>query len=137
MILLIPLTWTTLTSANLNLELHSLRVEMMEEKIIKRLMTSMKCEYCGSNFEMYNVDIIGHREDFWFLKVLCSACHTQCLVAAIVREGRAGEAVTGPSEKRFDESGDDAIEVTDVLGMHDFLRDFDGDFSRLFSQEEP
>ncbi len=58
----------------------------MEEKLIKKLMSSMKCEECGQNYESYNVDVLGHREDMWFLRVHCPACHTQCLVAAVVKE---------------------------------------------------
>ena len=65
----------------------------MEEKLIKKLMTSIKCESCGQNYESYNVDVLGHREDMWFLRVLCSKCQTQCLVAAVVKEGKAPEEV--------------------------------------------
>jgi len=105
---------------------------MMEERLIKRLMTSMKCESCGQHFEVYNIDVLGHREDMWFLRVLCSVCHTQCLVAAIVKEGEKPEAVTDLTETELDEFREKLIEVDDVLDMHHFLKDFEGDFSRLF-----
>ena len=111
------------------------RAELMEERLIKKLMTSMKCESCGQNYEVYNIDVLGHREDLWFLRVHCSACHTQCLVAAIVKEGRMPEAVTDLTETELDEFGDGVIEIDDVLNMHHFLKGFDGDFSRLFGQE--
>ena len=108
----------------------------MEERLIKKLMTSIKCESCGQNYEPYNVDVIGHREDMWFLRVLCSKCQTQCLVAAVVKEGKVPEEVneltgTGAEDFRYEK-----IEVDDVLDMHNFLMDFDGDFSRLFGQEK-
>jgi len=41
----------------------------MEEKLIKKLMASMKCEECGQNYESGNIDVIGHREDMWFMRV--------------------------------------------------------------------
>ncbi len=103
----------------------------MEERLIKRLMASMKCESCGQHYEVYNIDVLGHREDLWFLRVHCSACHTQCLVAAIVKESRMSEVVTDLSEIELDKFKDNVIEIDDVLNMHNFLKDFDGNFSQL------
>jgi len=108
-----------------------LEAGLMEERLIKRLMASMKCESCGQHYEVYNIDVLGHREDLWFLRVHCSACHTQCLVAAIVKESRMSEVVTDLSEFELDEFKDNVIEIDDVLNMHNFLKDFDGNFSRL------
>ncbi|MFC1915293.1 hypothetical protein ACFLW4_01150 [Chloroflexota bacterium] len=107
----------------------------MEDRLIKKLMTSMKCESCGHNYEVYNVDVLGHREDLWFLRVHCSTCRTQCLVAAVVKEGRAHETVADPTETEQGDFEKDMIEVDDVLNMHNFLEYFEGDFSRLFGQE--
>ena len=108
-----------------------LEAGLMEERLIKRLMASMKCESCGQHYEVYNIDVLGHREDLWFLRVHCSACHTQCLVAAIVKESRMSEVVTDLGEIELDEFKDNVIEIDDVLNMHNFLKDFDGNFSRL------
>ena len=108
-----------------------LEAALMEERLIKRLMASMKCESCGQHYEVYNIDVLGHREDLWFLRVHCSACHTQCLVAAIVKEIRMSEVVTDLSEFELYEFKDNVIEIDDVLNMHNFLKDFDGNFSRL------
>jgi len=56
-------------------------------------------------------------------------------VAAVVKEGRMPEAVTDLMAAELDEFGDSVIEADDVLNMHDFLKDFDGDFSQLFGQK--
>ncbi len=110
----------------------------MEERLIKRLMTSIKCSSCGQHYEVYNIDILGHSEDMWFLKARCSTCDTQCLVAATIKESRVSEVVTDLSEAELDTLADsDAVAVDDVLNMHNFLKDFDGNFSRLFGQRQP
>lgn len=108
----------------------------MEDRLIKKLMTSIKCESCGQNYEPGNVDVIGNREDMWFLRVLCSKCHTQCLVAAVVKEGKAPEEADEPVDTGVEDFRYEKIEIDDVLDMHNFLMDFDGDFSRLFGQEK-
>ena len=107
----------------------------MEDKLIKRLMTSLKCDFCGQHYEVYNIDILGRREEMWFLKVFCPSCHTRCLVAAVVKESRAPAVsdLTGIELKKFRDAG--VVEVEDVLNMHVFLKDFDGDFLQLFTQE--
>lgn len=107
----------------------------MEERLVKRLMTSMKCDACGQNYEVRNVHVLGHREDLWFLRVLCSACHTQALVAAMVKESRASEAAAYPVEAELVKTSGEAIGADDVLEMHEFLKDFDGDFARLFGEK--
>ncbi|MEE9400076.1 MAG: hypothetical protein V3V23_07390 [Dehalococcoidales bacterium] len=107
----------------------------MEERLIKRLMTSLKCDSCGKHYEVYNVDVLGHREDLWYLRVLCSACHAQCLVAAVVKEDRMLEAVADLMEVESDKFGEGAVSADDVLDMHNFLKDFSGDFSQHFAQK--
>ena len=107
----------------------------MEERLIKKLMTSIKCDSCGQHYEVYDVDILGHREDMWFMRVQCSICHTQCLVAAVVREGKGPAVITDLTEGELKAREDDAIEAEDVLDMHRFLEGFDGDFLGLFGRE--
>ena len=125
----------TLISANLKLGFMVLGTELMEERLVKRLMASMKCDSCGQHYEVYNVDVLGHREDLWFLRVFCSACQTQCLVAAVVKEERTLGAATDLTKAELDKFRDNIIEIDDVLNMHNFLRDFDGGFSQLFGQK--
>ena len=106
----------------------------MEESLIKRLMASIKCGVCGQRYEVDNINVLGHEGDLWFLRAFCSACHTQCLVAAVVREGRAPEVTTDLTKAELDKFRNVGVLTADeLLDMHSFLKDFDGDFSRLFS----
>jgi len=105
----------------------------MQDDLIKRLIASIKCGSCGCNYEKENVEIIEHDEQLWFLKVLCSSCHVRCLVAAIVRGGKKPEVITDLTAAemvRFKDS--ETIEADDVLDMHNFLKDFNGDFPQVF-----
>ena len=100
----------------------------MEEKLIKRFMTSIKCSACGQRYEVNNVKVLDHQEDLWFLSVSCSACQTQCLVAAVIKESKAPEVITDLAEAEWDK-----LTADEMLDMHSFLKGFDGDFSQLFS----
>ena len=105
----------------------------MEEGLIKRLMSSIKCGVCGQRYEVDDINVLGHQEDLWFLSALCPACHTRCLVAAVIREGKVPELITDLSEAELDRFRNDVqLTADEMLDMHNFLKDFDGDFSRLF-----
>lgn len=106
----------------------------MEDKFIKKILATMKCAMCGHHYSAGNINILGHKEDLWFLSVFCPSCKSQGLVAAVVKEGsRSPEVVTEltPEElKRLSTP----LTSDDVIDMHAFLRDFDGDFSSLFGK---
>lgn len=106
------------------------------EDLIKRLIASIKCGVCGQRYEVDNISILGHRQDLWYLRALCSACRTQSLVAVVIKEDRLPEAITDLTETELDKFRDAGVlTADDVLDIHDFLKDFSGDFSQLFYQE--
>jgi len=109
----------------------------MKENRIKRLVASIKCSSCGQNYEISDIDVLGHSEDLWFLRVLCTACKNQCLVAAIIGAEKVPVAVTDLTEAEINKfAGADVVGADDVLRMHSFLKEFDGDFACLFGQEQ-
>jgi len=108
----------------------------MEESLIKKLVASVKCSVCQQRYKVGNIDVLGHESDLWFLRVSCPACDTQYLVAAIIREDRVTEVITDLTETELDRFRNmDRLTPDDVLDMHNFLKDFDGGFSQLFSQK--
>ena len=110
---------------------------MASETFIRKLMASMKCGVCGEHYKIDDINVLGHEEELWFLRADCSACHTQCLVAAVIKEGGEPELVTdltGAELGKFKNMGE--ITADDVLDMHGFLKGFEGDFSRLFNRKE-
>ncbi len=105
------------------------------ENLIKKLIASSKCEICGQHFEMKNIDVLGHEREIWFLKIRCSSCHCESLMAAVIRENRVVGLTTDLTEQeasRFKNAS--AISADDVLDMHNFLKDYEGDINQLLSQ---
>jgi len=57
-------------------------------------------------------------------------------MAAIIEEDRVPKVITDLTETELDRFRNmDRLTPDDVLDMHNFLKDFDSDFSRLFSQK--
>ncbi len=107
---------------------------MVEVNLIKRLIASTKCSVCGQHYEPDNISVLSHHEELWFLRASCSACHTQYLVAAIIKEDRTPELVIDLSEAELDRFRNmGAATADEMLDMHNFLKNFNGDFSQLFN----
>lgn len=107
----------------------------MEERRVRKLMTTMKCSACGQNYESHDIEILGHREELWFMRVHCAGCKSKVLIAAVVKESKVPVVtdLTRAEMVRFRKVG--AVAGDDVLDMHSFLKDFDGSFSELFSEK--
>jgi len=105
----------------------------MKDDLIKEVMTLIKCSLCGHHYEADNITVLEHQEGLWFLRAFCSDCRTYCLVAAVVKGDRTPKVVTDLTQSelgRFKKAG--KLEANEVLDMHNFLKDFDGDFAQLF-----
>jgi len=102
----------------------------VEDNLIKKLMTSIKCDVCGHCYGADDITVINRERDLWFLKAACSSCQTNCVVAVVIKEDKIPEAVSEsvPAPPPGTPPNDN-----DRLDMHNFLRDFDSDFTRLFS----
>ena len=102
----------------------------MEENIVKKLMTSVKCT-CGSNYKAADVSVLGNHNGMWFFRAYCGACQCSYLVAASVSAKNDTATDLTPTEfSTFKRQS--TLTGDDFLDMHNFLNEFDGDFSRLF-----
>ncbi|MFC1995488.1 hypothetical protein ACFLVM_01240 [Chloroflexota bacterium] len=100
------------------------------------MMASVKCGICGQCYEIDNIGVLGHHQDLWFLRASCSACHTQCLMAVVIGEESKTEVITDLTEAELDRFRNEGmLSADEVLDMHNFLKDFNGNFSRLLSQK--
>jgi hypothetical protein len=110
---------------------------MVEENLIRKLITAIKCSLCGSRYDSGDIRVLGHKEDFWFLSASCNTCKTRSLVAVFVKDGKPPELVTDLTEEELSIFEDREDVTTDeVIDMHNFLKDFSGDFSCLFDSSE-
>lgn len=114
------------------------------EDQIRELMKTVACVVCGVNYRPASVEVLGHRDELWFLRVSCSGCSTSGLVAALVKpaEGTEARSESAPPAETAAETAhlDSArapgpVRRSDVAGMRNFLEGFDGDFATLFGPD--
>jgi hypothetical protein len=112
------------------------------EEQIRELMTTVACAVCGSNYQASSIEVLGHRNALWFLKVTCLGCSTCGLVAAMVKsQDGADSEISAPAESSPPDRSLDSprapgpVTRSHVTQMRDFLTSFDGNFQSLFSSE--
>jgi len=108
---------------------------LIEEGLIKKVIASMECRACRQFYNADNIDVIGHEGELWFLRAFCSTCRVQHLIAVVIKEDRAPVVITDLTEAELDKFRNVGVLTADeMLDIHNFLKDFEGDFSQLFSQ---
>ncbi len=86
---------------------------------------SVRCANCGAAYDRSDVNVVGNRDEYWFLRCVCHTCGTQGVGVVIVREVEMTTAER-PAEAR-------PFNVDDVLTAHELLRDYSGDIHGLFA----
>ena len=80
--------------------------------------------------------VLGHDDDVWFVSAYCPTCSSHSLVAAVIKEGPLPDFITDLTDDDFDRfSETEEVTADDVLDIHSFLKEFDGDFSSLLTME--
>jgi C4-type Zn-finger protein len=103
-----------------------------KREIVKHLIASIPCAVCQHSYETDDVHIIDHYDEIWVTAVECSHCGTKGLVFAMIKEEEPEIISDLMSQEwtRFREMP--RIDADDLLDIHEFLKDFDGDFIGLF-----
>ena len=116
------------------------------EKQIKRIVLNRmeRCAVCHHSFSADAIHVLSRREDMWMMVVQCDEGQARNFVAAVLGDGDPDEAQLALRQlslgyddaelEALAETGDraDPVSAHDVVDMHEFLAEFDGDFQKLF-----
>jgi hypothetical protein len=107
-----------------------------EYDFVRQLLENVKCVVCSETYDDTDVTIMGQQDELWMLMVSCHHCGTQGIILAMVKDDEQVEFITDLSPGELERSQSlPAITSDDVLDVHRFLRDFDGDFATLFEED--
>jgi hypothetical protein len=125
-----------------------------QERIILRLFAEQHCPRCGSPYQSESVLVLARRSEVWMVMISCASCQQKdTFVVKFPVEMQGRRRVTSyrlsrppstplpdkrqpPSETPATSTPSTPITSDDVLDMHLFLQDFNGDFQRLFDENE-
>ena len=101
---------------------------------LRTQLTSFGCGSCGRPYRSRGIRILAQRDDLYFVDLTCRSCGAGAVaIVTIEVEGQEAQ-LDAPELERVEAAavGAPPIAPDDVLDMHEFLRDFDGDFHALF-----
>ena len=115
--------------------------EVAREERIKRLILAAvsRCSVCSRSYTLTDFAVIGHREHLWMVTVICAECHHQGFVTAVIQGRPTAKNKPTPLSLLELSPAEHArfaiatpVATDDLLDLHLFLDDFDGDFAKLF-----
>ena len=111
---------------------------------IRSRLAGFTCAACGRHYRRDHIRVLAQREALFFVALDCRACAAESVAIVSLENGPdGGRADLRPSQLVGIPPGpagsDPPVLASDVLAMHEFLHDFDGDFRGLFgaSRERP
>ena len=127
-----------------------------QERIIRRLFTEKQCLRCGRPYEAESLLVLARRSEVWMVMISCRECEqkdTYVIKFPPQMQGRRRvtsyrlsrppastplpEELEGFQQKQPEMPAHSLpVNADDVLDMHLFLKNFNGDFQRLFAEVE-
>lgn len=123
--------------------------DQIKHLVLKQLN---RCVVCHRDYEYSDITSVQRKPGVWTLMVECEQCHSRNYIAAVTPEGNTEDAILevqsltkralqSQSLSVVDEdegihpeapSTGERVTAGDVIDMHNFLKDFDGNFEKLF-----
>lgn len=97
------------------------------KQLIKSIQAHKVCPYCHSHYQRDNITILGCIDNTCMVYLECKVCGNNVLSYVTIIEDSSSKPAT-----RFHLK--EPITSDDLINLHQFLKDFDGDFKKIFDQ---
>jgi hypothetical protein len=105
-----------------------------QERLLKQLISTFRCSTCRRGFDREHVRVAARHEQLWIVSVRCGLCRNQQIFWVALKDSEAESIlrdVTDAEQEHF--SAMAPVTTDEVLDMHEFLEDFNGNFKDLFT----
>ena len=106
------------------------------QELIKNIQAMMRCPSCGANYDADHIHFLGQLDTAALIQLDCESCGLPVMATIVVSDkGQAGQPKVLSDISREDDAvgSGDPVNTDHVVDMHQYLKDFDGDFDKLFS----
>ncbi len=106
------------------------------QELIKNIQSMMRCPSCGSNYSSEQIHFLGQLDMAALIQLDCQSCGLPVMATIIVSEKNQPQAKIMSDISREELAGTanrDAVNTDNVVDMHQFLKEFNGDFDQLFA----
>ena len=95
---------------------------------VQHIKKNIPCRECGASYEEENLRLIGTVFDHGYIQAECPECEHSMIINVVFgpKNARQHRSIKTPLNHEI-------IEPNDILDMQNFLKNFDGDFIKLFN----
>lgn len=105
-----------------------------KKQLVLKLISHLRCLECGRLYKRADLALVHRWEDVWLLTANCPECNKPSHIVIFMQLDAGGELITDLTPEELPHVGDwPIITADDILDVHAFLEEFDGDFEGLFA----
>lgn len=105
-----------------------------KRQLVLKLISHLRCLECGRLYKREDFALVHRWEDIWLLNANCPECSQSSHIVIFMQLDAQRELVTDLTPEELRHANDwPAITADDILNVHAFLEEFDGDFEDLFA----
>lgn len=107
------------------------------QELIKNIQAGMRCPHCHAAYKEENISVLGCVGNVCLVHLECGVCLKPVLATVMVEEKKTVKRETSFSKKpAFSKKNfAEKVNADDIIALHQFLENFDGNFARLFKDE--
>ena len=104
------------------------------QELIKNIRTMMRCPSCGANYESDNIHFLGQLDMAALIQLDCQGCGLPVMATIVVSDKNQPQAkvLSDLGQEDLSSPSKDPVSTDHVVDMHSFLKEFDGNFEKLF-----
>lgn len=108
-----------------------MNIKLLKE-VIRHIKKNILCPSCNAQFHDKNINIVGALPDQAMFHIKCSQCKEQVVMNTMVQNNRKHRKIKLEKHDSLS-SRNETVSKDEVLDMHNFLKNFDGNFIKNFN----
>ncbi len=112
--------------------------------LVRALQQMVRCPQCGGVFNEHDVELVAGIGQAYFVKMSCSNCGINVMASMMnmdknITKNTAVSPFSSNAQKNQypiikENKIQEAISANELIGLHDYLKDFTGDFKSVFGK---
>ena len=100
-------------------------------KILNQLKSNLKCPLCAKSYNEGDIKFMGNFLKTHILELHCKSCDLNVIATVILNPTKHKYELTKTDFQRLGNMRE--ITADEIIGLHEFLKNFDGDFKYRLS----
>lgn len=120
------------------------------QQIVRYIRKNLPCSHCEKAYHNEEIEVLSTFDDQGLFNLSCHKCHNQILVHITISDQETHLSTPGKARQQIIRAhrsitekdtanalaGNNGINSNDVIDIHTFLNNFNGDFKKLFSPKK-